>query len=45
MKLVNQALKTTYYWHIKTLTADQFNFEQYEADNKTLDSGVQCLHQ
>ncbi|MDN5284532.1 MAG: hypothetical protein JWR38_806 [Mucilaginibacter sp.] len=45
IKLNNQALNATVYWHIKTLTTDQFNVDQYEADNATLSSGVQCIPQ
>lgn len=45
IKWSNQALNSTFYWHIKTLTADQLNIEQYEADNTTLNSEAQCVHQ
>lgn len=43
IRLDNQVLKLTHYWHIKTLTTNQFNFDQYLVDNMTLDAGLQCL--
>jgi len=43
VKLHNEALQFTEYWHIKTLTADQLNFEAYREDNTTLYFGDQCI--
>lgn len=44
IKVVNQAPPyLTNYWHIKTLTATQFNFDEYNADNTIMNIAVQCI--
>jgi len=44
IKLVNQASPyLTNYWHIKTLTATQFNFDEYNADNTIMNIAVRCI--
>jgi len=44
IKLVNQASPyLTNYWHITTLTATQFNVEEYNADNTILGGAVRCV--
>jgi hypothetical protein len=43
IKIFNAAGSATYYWHIKKLTSTEFNFEEYQADNMSLDSGNQCV--
>ncbi len=44
IKVVNQASPyLTNYWHIKTLTATQFNFDEYNADNTIRSIAVQCI--
>lgn len=43
IKIYNSINDRNYYWHIKLLTADRFNFEQFQADNLTLTLGVQCV--
>ncbi|MDB5086211.1 MAG: hypothetical protein JWR09_205 [Mucilaginibacter sp.] len=43
VKVHNETLHITEYWHIKTLTADQFNFEAYREDNRALYFADQCV--